>query len=99
MIFERAEIRVKAGEEANFVAAVQAAAPLFKRAKGCVSMQLERSVEYPDRYTLVVGWQTVEDHTVDFRNSADFQEWRRLAGPYFAEPPQVQHLDTVLQAF
>ena len=99
MIFERAVIRVKPGEDANFKAAVQAAAPLFQRAKGCVSMQLEQSVEYPDTYTLVVGWQTVEDHTVDFRNSADFQEWRRLAGPYFAEPPQVQHLGTVLQAF
>ncbi|MFL6719280.1 MAG: antibiotic biosynthesis monooxygenase family protein [Burkholderiaceae bacterium] len=99
MIFEMAEIRVKAGEEANFVAAVQAAAPLFQRARGCVSMQLQQSVEEPDRYALVVGWQTVEDHTVHFRNSADFQEWRRLAGPYFAEPPKVQHLNTVLQAF
>lgn len=99
MIFERAVIRIKPGEDANFRAAVQAAAPLFQRARGCVSMQLEQSVEYPDTYTLVVGWQTVENHTVDFRESADFQEWRRLAGPCFAQPPEVQHLATVLQAF
>ena len=99
MIFEMAQIRVKAGEQASFEAAVQAAAPLFQRAKGCVSMQLQQSLEYPDRYTLVVGWQSVEDHTVHFRGSADFQEWRRLAGPYFAEPPEVQHVSTVLHAF
>lgn len=99
MIFELAQIRVKEGAEQAFLAAVAEAAPLFSRAKGCRSMQVQRSIEHPDMFTLVVGWETVEDHMVHFRNSADFQEWRRLAGPYFAEPPEVQHLSTVLQAF
>jgi hypothetical protein len=48
---------------------------------------------------LVVGWQTVEDHTIGFRNSDDFQEWRRLVGDYLVEPPKVQHVSTVLQGF
>lgn len=99
MIFEIAEIKVKAGSERMFEAAVDEAVPLFKRAMGCLSMRLQRSVEQPDTYMLVVGWQTVEDHTDHFRNSTDFQEWRRLAGPYFLEPPGVHHFNIVLQGF
>ena len=50
------------------------AAPLFQRAKGCRGMELQRSVERPNRYRLFVQWETLENHTVDFRGSADFQE-------------------------
>jgi heme-degrading monooxygenase HmoA len=99
MIYELAEIKVKPGAEEQFVAAVGQATPLFQRARGCLSMALERSIEHPDTYTLVVGWQTIEDHMVHFRNSEDFQEWRRLAGPHFAEAPKVQHVSTVLEGF
>ena len=53
---------------------MQKAAPLFKRAKGCTGMTLQRSVEMPARYRLFVQWDTVENHTVDFRGSADFAD-------------------------
>ncbi|MBK4734952.1 antibiotic biosynthesis monooxygenase family protein [Noviherbaspirillum pedocola] len=99
MIFELAEIRVKAGSEQQFLVAVAEAAPLFQRARGCRSMRVQRSIEQPDMFTLVVGWDSVEDHMVHFRNSDDFQEWRRLAGPHFAEPPKVQHVSTVYEGF
>lgn len=91
MITEIAEIQVKLGSEAEFEAGVAAAAPLFKRAKGCISMGLRRMEEQKDRYQLVVEWETLEDHTVTFRNSADFQEWRVLVGSFFASPPVVSH--------
>lgn len=99
MIFEIAIIEVKAGEEAAFEAAAAKAVPLFKRAKGCHSMELQRSIEMPSRYRLVVKYETLEDHTVHFRNSEDFQEWRRLVGPHFASPPVVEHTQTVLTGF
>ena len=99
MVFEIAEIKIKPDAAEQFVAAVKEAMPLFQRAKGCGSMQLQRSEEDPNEYRLVVDWQTLENHTVDFRNSADFSEWRRLAGPYFAEPPKVRHVSTVFQGF
>ena len=67
------------------------AAPLFLRAKGCHGLNLQRVVEDLSVYRLVVQWETVEHHTVDFRNSDDFQEWRRLVGPFFANPPVVTH--------
>jgi quinol monooxygenase YgiN len=85
--------------EAEFESGVQKAAPLFKRAKGCRSMDLQRSIEKPARYRLLVGWETVENHTNDFRGSADFQEWRKLVGHCFAAPPEVEHVTQVVKGF
>jgi heme-degrading monooxygenase HmoA len=99
MIFEFADIEVKPGEEAAFEAAVAKAVPLFQRAKGCHGMELQRSVEKPSKYRLMVKWTTLEDHTVHFRGSEDFQEWRGLVGAYFASAPVVEHTHTVLAGF
>ena len=99
MVFEIAQIEVSAGQQSAFEAAVAEAAPHFQSAKGCRSLKLERSVEFPSRYRLVVGWDTVDDHMVTFRQSEAFQIWRTLAGPHFAGPPQVEHVTTVLDAF
>jgi len=99
MIWEIAQIDVKAGDEAAFEAAVEKAVPLFKSSRGCNGMQLHRGVEQPGRYRLVVEWETVENHTVDFRGSENFQEWRRLVGGFFASPPVVEHCHRVLKGF
>jgi heme-degrading monooxygenase HmoA len=99
MIFEIAEIEVKAGEEIAFEAAVAKAVPLFRRSKGCQGMELQRCIETPSKYRLVVTWETIEDHTVHFRGSEEFQEWRKLAGPHFALAPAVTHARTVLTGF
>lgn len=95
MILEIAQIDVKPGMEAEFESGVSQAAPLFKRAKGCAGMSLHRSHEQPQRYRLFVQWQTLENHTVDFRNSADYQDWRKLVGHCFAAPPEVEHVREV----
>jgi len=99
MITEIAQIDVKLGMEAEFEAGVKKAAPLFQRAKGCRGMKLERSIEKPSRYRLFVQWGAVENHTVDFRGSADFQEWRKLVGHCFASPPEVEHVSEIVHAF
>jgi heme-degrading monooxygenase HmoA len=99
MIFEIAEIQIKPGEEEAFEAGVAKALPLFSRAKGCKGMELQRSVETPSKYRLVVKWETVDDHMVHFRGSEDFQEWRRLVGPHFGAAPVVEHTHTVLLGF
>jgi heme-degrading monooxygenase HmoA len=91
MVLEIADIEIKPGTASQFEQAVAEAAPLFEAARGCVSMKLRRCVEQADRYQLHVQWRTLEDHTVHFRASAAFQEWRRLAGPFFATPPAVTH--------
>mgnify|MGYP001806299823 CR=1 FL=1 len=99
MVYEIARITVKDGAGAAFEDGAKKAVPLFQRAKGCLGMRIERSIEEPLNYTLIVEWETVEDHMVHFRNSADFQEWRALVGPSFASPPQVHHTEVVLEGF
>ena len=99
MITEIAQIDVKPGMENDFEAGVSSAVPVFKRAKGCKGMTLQRSHEKPARYRLFVQWDTLDNHMIDFRASADFQEWRKLVGHYFAAPPEVEHVREVLKGF
>lgn len=99
MVTEIALIDVKPGMEQEFEAGVGKAAPVFQRAKGCHGMALERSIEKPSRYRLFVQWDTVEDHTVGFRGSADFQEWRKYVGHCFERPPEVEHTRPVIKGF
>jgi heme-degrading monooxygenase HmoA len=97
MITEIAQIDIKPGMEAEFEAGVQKAVPIFERAKGSKGVALERSAEKPQRYRLFVNWDTLENHTVDFRGSPDFQEWRKLVGHCFASPPEVEHVTNVVR--
>jgi len=99
MILEIAQIDVKPGTENEFEAGVKKATPLFQRAKGCQGMALQRSHEKPTRYRLFVKWGTLDNHTVDFRGSDDFQEWRKLDGHCFAAPPDVEDVEEVLHGF
>jgi len=96
MIQERATITIDPARAADFEAAVAAARPHFEVAKGFVSFALERSIETPERYHLVVGWESVEAHMVDFRESDGFQAWRDLASPFFAGPVAVEHVAKVI---
>ncbi len=99
MILEIAQIDVKPGSEAAFEAAVTQAVPLFKASEGCISMELQRSHEKPQRYRLMVQWRTLEDHTVKFRGSDAFTQWRALVGPHFASPPEVEHTSVAVKGF
>ena len=99
MILEIAQITVRSGMEAEFENAVAAAKPLFLRAKGCISMDLTRSIEIPARYRLLVGWETLENHTVDFRGSDDFQSWRGLVSHCFEGTPEVEHAAIAVKGF
>ena len=99
MVLESAELLIKAGMEEEFEAALRQAMPLFRRARGCEGMQVQRGIENPRAYRLLVKWQTVEDHNVHFRGSEDFQEWRRLVGHCFDGAPSVSHLAAVYEGF
>ena len=97
MILEIAEIDVKTGSETAFEAAVTEATSLFAAAKGCQGIELHRGIEAPSQYLLMVKWDTLEDHTVTFRGSPEFSRWRELAGPHFAKPPQVRHVQLAVR--
>lgn len=99
MIQEIAHIDVKPGSEEDFVQGVSAAAPLFQRARGCRGLSLQRGIENPSSFQLRVDWDSVEDHMVRFRESDDFQRWRELVACFFAQPPRVEHVHTVMNPF
>ncbi|MEP9366077.1 antibiotic biosynthesis monooxygenase family protein [Xanthobacter sp. VNH20] len=99
MVYEFVLIDVTPGQEADFEAGVTKAVPLFQNARGCRAMRLDRSVETPTHYTLVVEWDSVDDHMIHFRESPAFKEWRALVSPYFAAAPQMEHRHTVVKGF
>jgi heme-degrading monooxygenase HmoA len=82
---------IKPGSEADFEAAMREARGVVSQAKGCRSLRVTRGIESPSTYLLILEWDTLEDHTVGFRESELFTQWRGLIGQYFAEPPAVEH--------
>jgi len=83
MILEIADIRIHPGQNAAFEAAIErGASSIIAQAKGFSGFKVNRSIETPERYVLQIFWQTLEDHTVGFRQSSAFTEWRALVGPF-----------------
>ena len=91
MILERALITVKPGQAEAFKAAFVKARPHIEGSKGCRKVEMRPGIENPEDFLLLVWWDTLEDHTVGFRQSPAFTEWRAILGPLFAAPPAVVH--------
>jgi heme-degrading monooxygenase HmoA len=92
MILELADFRITPGRQAEFDAAiVRGVQTVISRAKGFRGFKVNKSLETPERYLLMIFWDTVEDHMVGFRQSPEFAEWRAIVGPFFAAAPQVEH--------
>ncbi len=92
MILEVADLAVRPGVQDEFdevirrgVEAIIATSPGFRR------YEVQRGIETPERYLLLIEWERLEDHTVTFRGSEAFVRWRESVGPYFARPPVVEH--------
>ena len=96
MILEIADFRIAPGQQAAFEAAIQhGLTTVASRAKGFKGWKVNRSIESPERFVLMIFWETLEDHTVGFRQGPLFAEWRAIVGPFFAAPPQVEHFTLV----
>jgi quinol monooxygenase YgiN len=93
MFVERAEIPVKAGEEAAFAEAMRTKGTAFLAgAAGCSSVQVGRGVEDPGKFILLLEWDAVESH-IEFTKTEGFAEFRNLVGPYFAGAPAMEHFE------
>jgi heme-degrading monooxygenase HmoA len=96
MILEMADIRIRAGEQQAFHEAIQrGVTTVIAKATGYKSHQIVTGIESPERVVLMIWWETLENHTVDFRGSPAFAEWRAIVGPFFASPPAVEHFTLV----
>jgi heme-degrading monooxygenase HmoA len=95
MILEVALLNVRLGQEAAFETAMRAARPLIAATPGFLSIEIRRCVETPNRYLLQVSWETLEDHTIGFRQSDRYQQWRTLLHHFYDPFPTVEHYQEV----
>jgi heme-degrading monooxygenase HmoA len=95
MILEAATLNMTSERKPQFEAASAEARKIVSAMPRFLSLQLHRRIESDGRYLLLAQWRSVEDHTVGFRQSPQFQRWRELIGPYFAAAPFVEHYNLV----
>ncbi len=93
MILEVAILNVKAGETAAFEAAFAEAQKIIAGMVGYVNHELQKCLELPNQYILLVRWQTLEDHTIGFRQSAEYQQWKALLHHFYDPFPTVEHYE------
>lgn len=99
MILELADIRIPPGKQAEFDAAIQhGVESVISKAVGFRGYKVNKGVESPERYILMIYWETLENHTVDFRGGPLFPQWRAIVGPFFAVPPTVEHFTLVVKS-
>lgn len=99
MILEIADIRIQPGQQAAFEEAIRSGiATVASKAKGFGGYSVHKCIESPERYVLQIAWDTLEDHTVGFRQGPLFAQWRAIVGPFFAAAPLVEHFDLLAQS-
>ncbi len=96
MILEVAMLNIKPNLETEFEAAFCQASKIISSMNGCIEVQLQKCLEQPDKYLLLVKWETLEDHTVGFRGSAQYQEWRALLHHFYDPFPMVEHFEKII---
>ncbi len=99
MILEQVDIRIHSGQQEEFEAALENGLKnVIGKAKGFLGYRINRGIETPNRYILLLYWETIENHTIDFRESPAFPEWRGIVGPFFAKPPAIEHFNLLEQS-
>jgi heme-degrading monooxygenase HmoA len=99
VILEIADIRIPPGQQAAFDEAIQRGlTTVLSKAEGFHGWKVNKGIESPERYILMVFWATLEDHTVGFRQGPLFAQWRAIVGPFFAQPPVVEHFELLAKS-
>lgn len=95
MILEAVMLNIKMGGEQDFETAFKEASYIISSMKGYLSHELHRCLEVKGKYLLLVRWENLEDHTLGFRESPDYQEWKRLLHHFYDPFPTVEHFELV----
>jgi heme-degrading monooxygenase HmoA len=95
MILEAAILLVKQGKEGEFEEAFRKASKIISSMKGYISHELQRCIEDKGKYLLLVKWESLEDHTVGFRESNEYQKWKKLLHHFYYPFPIVEHFENV----
>ena len=94
MVLELAILNVSPGRDVEFERAFREAKGIIASMPGFVSLELQKCLERPNRYALLVRWSRLEDHTVGFRQSAEYQRWKQLLHHFYDPFPDVEHYTT-----
>lgn len=98
MILEIADIVIQPGKNTEFDLAIERGVrEVIAKAIGFRNFKVQKGLDNPQRYILMIEWETLDNHIVDFRNSPAFLEWRAIVGPFFAAPPVVEHFQLLAQ--
>lgn len=95
MILEVAILDVKMNKEQEFETAFKKAQKILSSKDGYVSHMLQKCIEINNRYILLINWETLEHHTIGFRESKEYQEWRDLLHHFYESFPEVEHYESV----
>ena len=96
MILEVADLEIDPSKAADFETAIMlGVTTIISKQKGFCSYSVQHSIERPERYLLLINWETFDNHMVDFRGSEAFQEWRGIVGGFFVKPPVVEHMELI----
>ncbi|MCF2151110.1 antibiotic biosynthesis monooxygenase [Desmonostoc muscorum LEGE 12446] len=95
MILEAVMLHVKPGLESDFESDFKKASKIISSIKGYLSHELHRCIEVQGKYLLLVRWESLESHTVGFRGSAEYQEWKKLLHHFYDPFPTVEHFHEV----
>lgn len=97
MILETAILNVKLDLKEQFEADFGKAGQYISATKGYIKHSLSKCIEHPDKYLLLVEWETLEDHTIGFRDSSQYLEWKKLLHHYYDPFPIVEHYYAVIE--
>ncbi|MEH2027891.1 antibiotic biosynthesis monooxygenase family protein [Nostoc sp.] len=95
MILEAVILYVKPGLESNFETAFKKASKIISSMDGYLSHELHKCIEVKGKYLLLVKWETLESHTVGFRSSVEYQEWKKLLHHFYDPFPTVEHFEEI----
>jgi heme-degrading monooxygenase HmoA len=95
MILEVAHLDVIPNQTAEFESAFAMAQQIISAMPGYISHELQRCLERPNHYVLLVRWQALADHTEGFRGSVQYQDWKRLLHHFYDPFPTVEHYELV----
>ncbi len=95
MILEAVMLQVREGLEEEYEEAFRQASGIISSMRGYQSHELQRCLEVKGKYLLLVKWDTLEDHTIGFRGSAEYQEWKLLLHHFYDPFPTVEHFSKV----
>jgi heme-degrading monooxygenase HmoA len=95
MILEVAMLQIKVGLTKDFEHNFKQASSIIASMKGYINHELQKCVENPNKYILLVRWETLEDHSLGFRGSEEYQQWKNLLHHFYDPFPTVEHFEGV----